>query len=302
LEKKLKKIALEASLSEKKIFDILLIGSEGLLGSEIKKQLINYKVKIFTVARINSDFNLDLLKFKKLNIIFKENSFKYIINCAAKVDLVFCERNFFYAKIINSNLVKFLATKAKLTKCRLVQISTDHFFINKKFKYNKESDKMFPINKYSKTKKIAEAYAKKNKNNLIIRTNFTGLKKKLTSTFVGWIYFNIIRKRTINLYNDMYVSTLDVKYCASIIVKLIFSGAKGIYNLGSRDSLTKKNFALLFARKLKRRIYFQDISFKDSYPKRGQYLALNVDKIQKKLNIKLINSNQVLNNLSKYFK
>ena len=46
------------------------------------------------------------------------------------------------------------------------------FFRNKKFALNKETKKIEKINYYSQSKIIAEKYVKKNKKNLIIRTNF----------------------------------------------------------------------------------------------------------------------------------
>ena len=89
-------------------------------------------------------------------------------------------------------------------------------------------------------KYLSELQLKKNFQTLLIRTNFTGFKKKTTSTFIGWIYRSIEKKKKITLFNDLFCSTIDVKTCAQIIKKLIDKNKKGIFNVGTSDSLSKK--------------------------------------------------------------
>ena len=69
---------------------------------------------------------------------------------------------------------------------------------------------------------------------MIIRTNL--LEEK--SAFIDWLMINI--KKNIQLFNDMYTSTIDVKSCAKIIVELTVLKSKGIYNVGSRNHISKK--------------------------------------------------------------
>ena len=164
-----------------------------------------------------------------------------------------------------------------------------------------EREKIYSINNYSKSKKIAETYVKKNPKNLIIRTNFTGIKKNNNSTFIQWLYLNIMKKNLLTLFYDMYVSTLDAKYCSNIILKLMFSKASGIYNVASSDCISKKDFAILFAKKLNKKIQYIEISCKRTDIVRGKYLGLNIKKTEKKLNIKIINSKKVISNLAKEF-
>ena len=100
----------------------------------------------------------------------------------------------------------------------------------------------------------------------------------------------------------MYTSTLDVKYCSKIIVDLIKKNANGIYNVASNDALSKKDFAILFANKMRKKINFSEISSKKLQTKRGKFLGLNVKKTEKKLKIKLKNSTSVINSLAREFK
>ena len=285
-----------------KSIKILVIGSNGLLGSEITKYLNKKKINFLTVARNNSDFNLDLKRFKKLNYFFENNNFNIVINCAAKVSIDFCEQNFKEALTINYYFPKYLSLVSKKFKFKLVQISTDHVYSGNKFKLNNEKSKTYSINNYTKTKILAENAIKKIKNYLIIRTNFTGRKFKKDRSFSDWINNSILKKKNIKLFTDMYTSTIDVKNCAKLLVKLAIKKSSGIYNLGRKDVLSKKEFALKFSKKIKKKIKFKDVSCETLLVKRGKKLGLNVNKIEKKLGIKMPNSNRVIYNLVNEYK
>ena len=135
-----------------KNYDFLVIGSKGLLGSKIVKILKKKKFNHLTIARKNSNFNLNLKNFKSLNKFFLENRFRVVINCAAIIDINYCESKFNEALIINCKLVKFLSEMSKKFDFKFVQISTDHVYKGKKLKLNHEQSEIFAINKYTKTK------------------------------------------------------------------------------------------------------------------------------------------------------
>ena len=178
---------------KKIIFEYLLIGSNGLLGSSIKSKL-NLK-KVMCVARTNSDYNVDLKYFKKFKKIFDKYEFKNVINCAAITNLSKCEKEKKKTKKINLELPILLNNLSKKMKFNLIHISTDQVYCKGKSNKFKETDKISFLNYYSKTKFLAEKILMKNKKSLIIRTNFTGFKKNLNKTFVGWLLDNIKRKK-----------------------------------------------------------------------------------------------------------
>ena len=256
-------------------------------------------LKFFTVARDKSDFNVDLNYYKKLNKIFIENKFKIVINSAAIVDINVCEYKKQEAAKINTKLVKYLSEKSKMYKFKLVQISTDHVYRGNRKKSNKEISKLFPVNNYAKTKIDAEKFLLKLKKFLIIRTNFTGRKK---NSFIDWIISSIREKKNIYLFNDMFTSTLDVDTCSKFIIKLSMINSKGIFNLGSKDILSKEKFGVKVAKNLKKKIIYQSISCDIQKVKRGKYLGLDVRKIEKKLNCKMPTSNRSIINLMKEYK
>ena len=278
-------------------YKYLLLGSNGLLGSELKKILP--KQNTICVARNKSDINLNLENFNKLKKIFEKYKIKNVINCVAITNLGYCEKNKLKCKKINLLLPNQLIEYSKKYGFKIVNISTDQVYCTKYKKKNKETDKVSYLNFYSKTKFLCEKNLKKIKKSLIIRTNFTGFKKDIKSTFVGWLLDSIKKKKKIYLFNDMHVSILDAKTCAKIIKKLIMLDAKGIYNVGTKYSLTKKDFALKFSKKLKNKIYYLDKSVNSLKLKRPRFLALDVRKVEKKIKDKMITPNDSINNLIK---
>tara|TARA_B100000579_G_scaffold390693_1_gene365355 strand:- start:21435 stop:22328 length:894 start_codon:yes stop_codon:yes gene_type:complete len=287
-------------LSKKNTFKYLLIGSNGLLGSSLKKIIPKEQLK--TLSRNKASININLENFSKLKKIFEKYKFTYVINCAAMTNLKKCENNYIKCKKINSSLPRKLSEFSIKYNFQLIQISTDQFFKNKKFRLNNEKDKIFPINKYAKSKILCEKYVKKNKKNLIIRTNFTGFKNdKKNISFVRWLINSIQKKKTINLFNDIYVSTLDVDTCAKLIIELIITRSSGIYNCATSRAITKKEFGLYLSKKINKSIFYKEVSVVSDPVKRQKYLGLNVNKIEKKLGKKMISPYKAIDNLVKLY-
>ena len=95
----------------------------------------------------------------------------------------------------------------------------------------------------------------------------------------------------------MYTSTIDVKSCAKIIIDLSSINSKGIYNIGTRDYLSKKEFAIKIFKKLKKNIKFRSISCDIQKTPRGKNLGLNVKKIENKIGYKMPTSEKAATNL-----
>jgi dTDP-4-dehydrorhamnose reductase len=282
--------------SKKKTYKFFLLGSNGLLGSEFKKILPQKKT--LTLAKSNAKIKSNLKDFQKLKKIFLKYKFKYVINCIAITDVNKCEKFSENCLRINAKLPKLLSELSIEHKFKLIQISTDHLYTGKINKNNKESFSLHTVNNYARSKLISENYVKINKKNLVIRTNFTGFRKKIKSTFVGLIYYSILRKKKIKLYTDMYRSTLDVRTCAKLITKLIIKNAQGIYNCGTSLPLSKSEFAIYFAKQMNKKLNYEKTSLDVNGVKRAKYQGLDVNKIEKKLGIKMINPYKAIKNLT----
>lgn len=279
---------------------IFILGSEGLLGSALKKYLKNTEKKnflIFTIAKKNSDFNINLKNFSKLKKILHKNKIDILVNCAAHTNLIKCENSFRKINKINVLLPKFLNKLSQKLNFKLVHISTDSIYSSsKKEKLNKENDKISYSNNYSKSKLIAENSINKKKN-LILRSNFISINNK---SFPKFLLDNIKKNKHVYLYEDYYTSSLDLNTYIKIFVKILKADLRGVYNIGSRDSISKKEFAIKFSKRINKKLIYSSISVNQAKKiKRNVNIGMNVEKLEKKLKSKMINSNQVIKNLIK---
>ena len=284
--------------------DYVILGSTGLLGKTLLDIGKKRNLSVLGLSRNTKKYKFDFLKINQLLKILKLLKPKVIINAAGIVDIDFCEKHFKEAKLVNSLPLKYLAKFSKENNIKLVQISTDHFFSGDKNKKHKENNKITILNNYAKTKLLAEQYSKLHNDHIVVRTNFTGLRKKASQqTFLEWILQSFKQKKTIFLFNDFYCSTIDVNSLSNIVYDLIHLNYKGLINIGSRDVFTKKQFAkeLMKILKLNKNL-IKDGSVKKLKTKRAESLGLNVAKVEKILKYKMPSINQVCNNLIKEIK
>lgn len=267
---------------------ILILGSSGLLGNYLCKflskkfNIVNNGLKKRRIDLLNS-YNLE-------NFLLKTNP-DLIINCTANTNLDNCEMDKKSSYNTNfktlENTVNIL--KKNQIKTKIIQISTDQFYNNKNQKMNKETINNIP-NYYCKTKYIVEKYCLKNKI-LVLRTNFFGKSNSKNKSFSDWIYKSFKSKKNFFLFDDVFFSPLNMNTLSKMIEKVIEykKNINGIFNLGSRDCISKKDFAVYFARKLK--IYSKNyivIKSKGFFNvKRPNYMCMNINKFEKQFNVKM---------------
>ena len=106
------------------MLNILVTGSNGQLGSELKSLSNDYKYSFFFTDR-NS---LDITNEEVIKSFVKENSIDTIINCAAYnlVDLAEQEKDL--CDLVNHLAVKNLARICNKSKIKLIHFSSDYVF------------------------------------------------------------------------------------------------------------------------------------------------------------------------------
>ena len=133
--------------------NILVTGSNGQLGSEIKDLVTNYK-----------DFNFFFRDLPELNIcdaealntfIFNQN-INAAINCAAYTAVDQAEEDVEIAEQVNSIGVLNLVNALKKVNGKLIHISTDYVFDGNSFLPYQELDELNPIGIYGETKRAGE--------------------------------------------------------------------------------------------------------------------------------------------------
>ena len=151
---------------------ILITGSTGTLGSELKK--------IFPDSVSPSHKDFDICDRNQLDTLFNKEKFDLVIHTAAYTTVRGCEENKELAMKINvegtKNLVNAILKFSSNTK--FVYISTACVFDGHSEMYV-ESSIPHPENFYALTKLLGESEAQRIRDHIIIRTNFVGKKKWL---------------------------------------------------------------------------------------------------------------------------
>jgi len=161
------------------------------------------------------------------------------------------------------------------------------------------------LNEYSKQKFLQEKICVKN-NSLILRTNFFGRNLTKKKSFSDWIFKSFNKNKEFYLFKDVYFNPLRIDTICKIIKDIILEKKfkiKGVYNLGSKGFMSKSDFAIYFAKKIK--IYKKNYSLKEINSvlkiKRPNNMIMDVKKFEKKFNIKLPKiKDEIINEAKKY--
>jgi dTDP-4-dehydrorhamnose reductase len=261
---------------------VLILGSDGLLGFNLKKYFKFKKVK-FIIYKRKKEVN-----FKDLRNLILKNKINIIINLRALTNVDFCEKNKRLANKINYIFVKNLCILLKKIKSiHLIQISTDQLY--SKFSQNYENNYSI-LNHYAKTKVLAEQSAK-NVSSTIFRTNFFGHgKHKKKESFSDWIYNNLKKRKKIRMATDIFFNPVRISTLCNIIYLACKLKIPGIYNLGSKRGFSKYLFSKKLAsflnlnKSLIIKVKKKELNF---YAKRPSDMRMQLGKLEKDFNLTL---------------
>jgi dTDP-4-dehydrorhamnose reductase len=282
---------------------ILLFGASGMLGRELVSYLNQYSnIEIIKARKSDCDIN----KIEQIETFIEEIKPNVIINSAAIIDLKLCEKEKDYVFAINSLSASRMAFAANKIGAKLVQISTDHYYSGDGEKKHTENDSVSLLNYYAYTKFIGENYTMLARKNLIIRTNIVGFKMEQgQETFIEWAIRSLENDDQLNLFEDYFVSSIDIYSFSKILKKMIDRDARGLYNVSSCEVTSKANFIHLLSLKLNIPLnkpkYVSVNSLESSLVKRANSLGLDVRKIEKNLGIEMPKIDQVISNICEVY-
>ena len=214
----------------------LITGSQGQLGLAFQKILIKKKISSILIDRKplkkKNYFSIDISlpsNFPALEKIIKENSVKYIINCASYNLVDKAEDNVDNAFITNFSAVKNLAKLSKKMSLSLVHYSTDYIFDGETNSPYKTSDKPNPISIYGKSKLAGEKAIHKYLDSFfIIRTSWVfGEGENFVKKVIGWSK----EDQNLRISNNEFSSPTYANDLAKASLKLFQSKAFGTYNI-----------------------------------------------------------------------
>jgi len=127
---------------------ILISGSTGQLGSEIKSITSNYKQYEFI---FKDRHGLDLKNIKNIKDLFQNNKYDYFINAAAYTSVDHAESDQENCYDINASALTYLGQYCN-PECNIIHISSDYVYNITPGRPLKESDKTNPLGVYAKSK------------------------------------------------------------------------------------------------------------------------------------------------------
>jgi len=223
---------------------VLIIGSNGLLGSSLSKYLEKMH-EVVTVTRLSedSDFQLDMSSTSKSQKKISEIKPDYIINLAAITNVDTCEDNVKLAYNVNTKIAENIALYCNNKNVFVVHISTDHIY-NKNISSENEVEIQ---NNYALTKYFAEKCYNTDDNAVVLRTNFFGKSESENSKgLCDTIYDQVQKGVELNLFNDVYFSPLSINTLTNIIARCLKCKIPGVFNVGSKEGMSKERFLLEF--------------------------------------------------------
>ncbi len=130
---------------------ILLIGSSGQIGHELRRVLVPMG-EVTTAGRTDADFALDLSYPSQIENVLRETTPDVVVNAAAYTAVDDAEAEPEAAFAINAEAPAVLARMAKETRALLVHFSTDYVFGGDSQKPYTETDRTEPLGVYGQSK------------------------------------------------------------------------------------------------------------------------------------------------------
>ena len=274
------------------MFNILVTGSNGQVGSEIKALHVSYPYNFFFTDRDS----LDITDATAVEKFIEANNINAIINCAAYTAVDKAESDEANADAINHLAVKNFALTCKVPSgckqknIKLIHISTDYVFDGKNYQPYTESDATAPNGVYGKTKLDGEKALLhvSPANSIIIRTSW--VYSSFGANFVKTMLRLGREKEQLGVIYDQVGTPTYARDLARAILDIlpnIQNEKTEIYHYSNEGVLSWYDFAKEIMRMAKLDCQINPIETKE-YPTpatRPHYSLLNKSKIKQEFGI-----------------
>ena len=272
--------------------NILVTGSNGQLGSEVKDLATNYKD--FSFFFTNSS-DLNICNSIQLETYIKDKNINTVINCAAYTAVDKAEQNADIAEKVNSEGVLNLVNAVEKVQGKLIHISTDYVFDGNSFLPYQESDEVNPIGVYGNTKRRGElAVLNSDIDGIVIRTSW--LYSAYGNNFVKTMLRLGNERDELGVIFDQVGTPTNASDLAQACLDILSSkkqskmNSKGnLYHFSNEGVASWYDFAITIMALGKVVCHIKPIETKD-YPtaaKRPHFSVLNKSKIKKDFEIEI---------------
>ncbi len=263
---------------------ILITGSNGQLGSELKKFYRGDKVFFTNSAQ------LDITDLSQLNRWFSEKNITKIINCAGYTHVDKAEQEKEQCFKVNTHGVLNLSQISKEKKIPLIHISTDYVFDGTNHVPYKEHDVVNPQSIYGESKAESEKIFMENAfSGVIIRTSW--LYSEFGKNFVKTIIKYGRKRNELSILYDQIGTPTYAYDLANIIYHIlpqIKNNEKDVYHFSNEGVASWYDFAIeiINIKNIKCKINPIETAKYPTPAKRPHYSVFSKEKIKKKFNVK----------------
>ncbi|MBP3419864.1 MAG: dTDP-4-dehydrorhamnose reductase [Marinifilaceae bacterium] len=267
--------------------NILVTGSNGQLGSEIRKLAPNFgNTFLFTDVA-----ELDITDIEAVRNCVVDNNIDVIINCAAYTNVDRAEDDYDNALLINGTAVSNLATVCSEHNAKLIHISTDYVFQGNGCVPCTEEMDVNPLGVYGKTKLYGEqAVIQSGCYYMIFRTSW--LYSEYGNNFVKTIRRLSGERDSLNVVFDQVGTPTYAADLAKLICKVVedadfCSEKSGIYHFANEGVCSWYDFALEIVEMSGNQCAVLPCH-SDEFPskvKRPHYSVLDKSKVKKVFNV-----------------
>ena len=210
---------------------VLITGSNGQLGSEIKELASDYE----NLECVFKDLpELDICDAEVLNTFIIDQHINAVINCAGYTAVDKAEEEALIAQKVNSEGVLNLCNALKKVDGKLIHISTDYVFDGNHSQPYKESDPVSPIGVYGQTKRAGElAVLNSSIDAIVIRTSW--LYSVYGNNFVKTMLRLGNEKKSIQVVSDQKGTPTYAKDLAKTCLDILSDASST--NLSKKGSL-----------------------------------------------------------------
>jgi len=271
---------------------ILILGSNGQIGSALIKEFKNYNIE-----HLNKD-QLNCLNLEDVKNFFINKSYDYVINAIAYTNVDQAEVNVDNAKLLNATYVNELSKILKKMNCSLIHYSTDYVFDGTKSSDYFEQSTPNPLNVYGRTKLLGDLFILRQKlNGYILRVSWVYGNKD--QSFINKIQKQIDNNKTLRVVDDQIGTPTSSTFIAKITKKLVeLKNIKPIqiYNLSLKEKCSWFVFAKEYLRLKNIKTSIQNVKTDliEHNAKRPKSVKLNSSKLEEFLQISFPSWRQVL--------
>lgn len=229
---------------------VLITGARGLLGSELVPLLRVRGHEVVGHARDSgADVHADLSDAPQCAAMLEQVAPHTIVNLVALTDVDACERDPQRTYLSNVRSVENLADCMRRgeRRCHLVHVSTDQVYDGA----GPHQEANVTLRNYYAFSKYAGELAALSAQSTVLRTNFFGPSRiARRRSFSDWLIGALSSGQAINVFEDVLFSPLSLSRVAVEIDRVIAHALPGVFNLGSREGMSKADFAFALAEEL----------------------------------------------------